>query len=206
MNIYLYVKTHNKTGLKYLGKTIQDPYQYKGSGKRWRNHLKKHGNDVTTEILLITDSKDELRERGIFFSELWDIVSSDKWANLKLEEGDGGNTFQGRKHSKETLEKMRKKSQNRPKITQETKNKMSINRKGKGLGPKPRTKEHQENLTKSLKGHIPWNLGKSGYKCKSQNLICPHCGKSGGSGGLKRWHFDNCKSNPKEKSNTLKKD
>jgi 5-methylcytosine-specific restriction endonuclease McrA len=41
--IYLYVKTHNKTGLKYLGKTEQDPFVYLGSGKRWLNHLNKHG-------------------------------------------------------------------------------------------------------------------------------------------------------------------
>ena len=47
MPIYtLYVKTHNKTGLKYLGRTTQDPYKYKGSGTYWRSHLKKHGNRV----------------------------------------------------------------------------------------------------------------------------------------------------------------
>lgn len=25
-------------------------------------------------------------------------------------------------------------------------------------------------------------------------IICPHCGKAGGSGNMERWHFDNCKS------------
>jgi hypothetical protein len=41
MPIYLYVKTHNKTGLKYLGQTSQkDPHKYPGSGTRWRHHLK----------------------------------------------------------------------------------------------------------------------------------------------------------------------
>jgi hypothetical protein len=24
---------------------------------------------------------------------------------------------------------------------------------------------------------------------------CPHCGKTGQAGGMKRWHFDNCKEN-----------
>ena len=24
-------------------------------------------------------------------------------------------------------------------------------------------------------------------------LVCIHCGKSGGEGSMKRWHFDNCK-------------
>jgi hypothetical protein len=25
-------------------------------------------------------------------------------------------------------------------------------------------------------------------------LVCPHCGKQGGSGNMQRWHFDNCSS------------
>ena len=55
--IYLYLKTHNLTGLKYLGKTIKDPYEYSGSGIVWTRHLKSHGNDVTTEILFATNNK-----------------------------------------------------------------------------------------------------------------------------------------------------
>ena len=27
----------------------------------------------------------------------------------------------------------------------------------------------------------------------TNNLKCPHCGKSGNVGNMKRWHFDNCK-------------
>ena len=46
MIIYLYVKTHRKTGLKYLGKTKKDPFVYQGSGVHWKNHLNKHGYDV----------------------------------------------------------------------------------------------------------------------------------------------------------------
>lgn len=92
--IYLYVKTHNKTGLKYLGKTVKsDPHKYKGSGRRWRAHLRKHGeSDYTTEILLATENEQELRETGIFFSKLWNIVESDEWANYMIECGDGGDT------------------------------------------------------------------------------------------------------------------
>ena len=86
---YLYKKTH-QTGLKYLGITKQDPYKYRGSGKRWNNHLSKHGNKVDTEILFETSSKEELKHKGIHYSLLWDIVASPEWANLKIEEGDGG--------------------------------------------------------------------------------------------------------------------
>jgi len=89
--IYLYLKTHNKTGLKYLGKTISDdPYSYPGSGKIWRRHIEKHGYDVTTEILLETTDSDELRSVGMYYSNLWNVVKSKEFANLIPEMGDGG--------------------------------------------------------------------------------------------------------------------
>jgi hypothetical protein len=89
----LYVKTHNITGLKYLGKTNnKNPHKYRGSGTYWKRHIAVHGYDVTTEILLITDDYDELKETGKFFSRLWGVVRSNEWANLMDEKGDGGNT------------------------------------------------------------------------------------------------------------------
>lgn len=89
--LYLYVKTHNKTGLKYLGKTQRkDPHKYPGSGKYWTRHLNKYGYDYTTEILLETNSKSELEKLGIYYSNLWNVVESQEWANLKIEQGDGG--------------------------------------------------------------------------------------------------------------------
>jgi hypothetical protein len=90
MTHYLYIKTHNKTGLKYLGKTTQDPYTYKGSGKVWRHHLKKHGMDVTTEVVGIYNSNAELAEAGLALSKELNVVESKDWANLKEEAGDGG--------------------------------------------------------------------------------------------------------------------
>jgi len=38
--VYLYVKIHNVTKLKYFGKTTKNPYNYKGSGLYWKRHLK----------------------------------------------------------------------------------------------------------------------------------------------------------------------
>jgi hypothetical protein len=96
MTIYLYKKTHNITGLKYLGKTKRDPFKYNGSGEYWISHLKKHGYDLTTEILKECQTNDEIKHWGKYYSDLWNIVeerdSTGKktWANLKPEEGDGG--------------------------------------------------------------------------------------------------------------------
>lgn len=88
---YLYIKTHNITGLKYFGKTTaKDPYKYKGSGTRWRRHLNKHGNDVSTEIIGYYTIKEECLDAAINFSKENDIVESDDWANLKEERLDGG--------------------------------------------------------------------------------------------------------------------
>ena len=90
MIIYLYVKTHNKTGKKYLGQTTsEDPHAYPGSGLIWESHLKKHGRDYSTEILLATQDQAELKKMGQYYSALWNVVDSDEWANLQPEEGQG---------------------------------------------------------------------------------------------------------------------
>ena len=86
----LYKKTHRKTGLKYLGYTSRDPFNYTGSGKHWTRHIAKHGYDVDTEILLQTTNKTEIKEQGLYYSKLWNIVESNDWANLKEESGTGG--------------------------------------------------------------------------------------------------------------------
>jgi hypothetical protein len=103
MTIYLYVKTHSKTGLKYLGQTSSnDPHKYPGSGMYWKSHLKKHGLDYTTEILKECQTKTELKEWGIYYSKLWNVVESKDWANLTEESGLGGKTVENFKHSEET--------------------------------------------------------------------------------------------------------
>lgn len=96
--IYLYLKTHNKTGLKYLGKTVRDPYQYRGSGLVWNRHLDKHGDDVTTEVLFGTIDVEEFKKAAIEFSEKWNIVESEEFANMTIEQGQGGVTQIGESH------------------------------------------------------------------------------------------------------------
>lgn len=105
MSIYfLYVKTHNVTGLKYLGQTSQcDPHRYQGSGTYWKRHLKKHGKNYSTEIIKECLTIDDLMYWGTFYSKLWNIIESDEWANLKEESGDGG---KGMIHSEECKRQM----------------------------------------------------------------------------------------------------
>lgn len=88
--IYLYLKTHNKTGLKYLGKTISDPYKYQGSGKVWKRHINKHGYDVTTTVLYQCEDKEEFKKFALEYSKKLNIVESKEFANIVPEAGDGG--------------------------------------------------------------------------------------------------------------------
>ena len=106
---YLYVKTHRTTGLQYLGYTSEkDPHKYKGSGKYWMRHLKKHGCDYDTKLLHRCISKLAIKAWGSFYSQLWVVSKSNKWANLVDERGGGASCFgkingmYGKTHSKKT--------------------------------------------------------------------------------------------------------
>jgi len=78
MCIYLYVKQHSVTKLKYFGKTIkQDPYKYNGSGIYWKAHCKKYGNSyIETIELWKFDSQEEASKFSILFSEQNKILES----------------------------------------------------------------------------------------------------------------------------------
>jgi hypothetical protein len=128
--MYLYLKTHNKTNLKYLGKTVsEDPHLYQGSGKVWKRHIAKHGYDVTTEILLTTDCKDELREAGLYYSNLWNIVESKEFANLMQESGDGGAQVWSEESRKKLSKSLTGMKYNKGSLTESHKKALSENQK-----------------------------------------------------------------------------
>ena len=59
----------------------------------WTRHLKKHGNDITTEIIGYFIDENECRKVAIGFIKDNNIVESKDWANLKEERLDGGFDF-----------------------------------------------------------------------------------------------------------------
>jgi len=84
----LYIKQHNKTGKLYFGKTTSvDPVVYSGSGLYWSRHMNEHGNNITTLWHTLFTEESDIFEFATFFSEFFDIVNSDKWANLIPETG-----------------------------------------------------------------------------------------------------------------------
>lgn len=134
MTIYLYVKTHNKTGLKYLGKTTRsDPHAYRGSGVDWKSHLKEHGEDYTTEIICDCQTNQELNEWGRYYSELWNVAESPGWAN-RIPETGGGSC--GPDAAKKISEKL--KGKKKPPRNSKHTEKIAATRRGK---PNPKTAE-----------------------------------------------------------------
>lgn len=113
MIIYLYIKQHSVTNLKYFGKTISNPFKYNGSGKLWKKHIKKYGKEhIKTLEVWSFDNQEMCTNFALKFSVDNNIVESKEWANIVPEKGkDGGNSI-GRKCSLKTRRKM---SQNRPK-------------------------------------------------------------------------------------------
>ena len=152
MTIYLYKKTHS-SGIQYLGKTTKDPFKYSGSGKVWKELLAEDSTH-STEILKICQNKQELYFWGKYYSELWNIVNSDKWANLVPETGGGGpvprkksevekkkisESLKGHIQSQETKDK-RVKSRAGYKHSDETKAKICAAAKKRRYSPEARAK------------------------------------------------------------------
>ena len=156
---YLYVKTHNITGLKYLGYTRRPDYhKYTGSGERWLAHLNKHGFNYSTQLIYQTDNKELLSFIGLTLSHSWNVVKSNLWANLKEEAGDGGSPAisvrqqiskarMGMKFSEEHKTNL-KIARNKRIVSEETKARTSQTMLGK-----PKSQEHRQNISKARIGN-----------------------------------------------------
>ena len=186
--IYLYVKTHNKTGLKYLGKTENDPFKYKGSGKYWKKHLKIHGNDVKTEVIKECATMEEVLEWGVYFSKLWNVVESKEWANLIEENGAGFTSERAKKLAKEKLE-----NGSHIFLT----NNPNIERVNNGTHvwldsewqKKYSRKRVSEGTHHLLGGKIQRQAVKEGKASCVQKWTCEYCGNTGSNLGLySQWH------------------
>jgi hypothetical protein len=204
---YLYLKTHNKTGLKYLGYTKNNPISYRGSGLYWKRHIQQHGYDVNTEILFQSENIDDISREGKLYSEKWDIVENAEFANLCEEDGNklfgkANINFRGHPQSEKTKKKI-----------SENNGRGNLGKFGK-LHPAychfvpENVFLNVNNMIEKNRKDGPWNKGKTGLnhseetkkkmsesasKKPKELVTCPKCGKNGGKPAMRRFHYDNCK-------------
>lgn len=211
MTIYtLYIKTHKKTGLKYLGQTVKNPFIYKGSGVDWGNHLKQYGYDVHTDIVLQTTDWNELKNKGRYYSEYYHVLTAVDdfgnkiWANRIPETGGGDGS-----HSLDTIWIHR--GNDKKMVAHNIIDNYLTNGWTKGLPNSPTqgkiwiynqvTNEYSlcnnsELDFKLSRGWIKKKWAPIPVGTKRITTTCCHCGKLSDQGNHNRWHGDNCKLSP----------
>lgn len=217
---YLYIKQHSITEKLYFGKTVQNPENYLGSGKHWKAHIRKYGKKhiVTLWYCLFLD-RESLIEFATSFSELNDISRSEKWLNLRAENGLDGfpsgatHPYYGKTLPKEMVEKMRASKlgksihteESKKKIsdsrlgrkhTSESKEKMSLSmsRKRDKLSDEHKNKIRKGNIGKFRSDETKKKISESRKGVQQKQVECPHCKKIGGAPIMARYHFDKCKA------------
>jgi len=216
----LMIKIHNVTGLKYLCYTQKDDHvSYLGSGKHWKRHILEHGSDITTELIFETDDYDLFVKVARIKSIEFDVVNSNNWANLKLEEGDGGDTvsnkcwitngetdryhdvsksipdgwIKGRSNCKFNDPKFQSEMSYRGHASQTHETRLKA-------AAKATETKRQRNTFPNISGdNNPSKRPDVKIKLKQIAInrpfvVCPHCGKEGkASPGMYQFHFKNCK-------------
>ena len=163
---FLLLKQHKITKLKYLCYhfgTYESCFKYKGSGVKWRQHLKLHKNITSTIVLDQNIDINLIREKGIFYSELWDIVVSDDFANLIKE--DCSTSFS---HINNSDLKFKCGELTR----QRQKGKTMAERLGINDYVNPRKGKSMQEATGNI-NYKPWNKGKCMKELKGNDYIHP---------------------------------
>lgn len=85
----LLVMRHQVTGLRYFCKStrLQEIGYYRGSGKHWKRHLKKHGIHIDVGVLGVYYEKDRCMAAAQKFSAENNVKTNPEWANLIDENG-----------------------------------------------------------------------------------------------------------------------
>ncbi len=159
--------------------------------RRCRDNKNKYGQDITIDIIMVTDNIDEASEleefanaeynyrKDITYKESQRMVNSINHCSNSQETRDKiSDTLIGKELSEEHLQKMR---DNQPDRSGE-------NNPFYGVAHSDETR-HKMSQSK---------MGKTGEACPNygrvhKKKVCPHCGLCGGGGNMKRFHFDNCK-------------
>jgi flagellar basal body-associated protein FliL len=203
----------------YLRGDFTPYYVGKGKGNRYKSKNKSQISlpKDKTKIILV---KQNLTELQAFILERYYIRwfgRKDNGTGILRNKTDGGEGVSGKITSESTKEKISKANKGRKcsPMKLEIKEKISNSLKGKSRPLEIRIKisESNKGLKRSLETRKRISDAKKETarkphseetKQKLSNLkmgvkqppsTCPYCNKTGGSYTMKRWHFDNCKSN-----------
>ena len=175
---------------------------------------------LESQILAELDAKNDLNSFNLHNGDgkftTAGITLSDDW-KMKIR-----NSNSGKKRSQEAIENYKKANREKAKDPNylEKLRKPKPQEHGRkiseALTGKPKTEEHRRNLSRSQKQVADkLRTGKSyeeiygaerakkirdassksqkGRPCNNPFVTCPNCDKTGPSGAMNRWHFDNCK-------------
>lgn len=207
MIYYIYKITNLCNNKIYVGihKTESIDDGYMGSGKLLKAAIKKYGRENFRKEILETFDNEEsmiLKEQELVTAEFildennYNIMPGGKFGSLER----NGLSFKNKKHSLETIEKIRNAAIGKT-HSSATRKKLSDNNFSKTdpakqkeharqAGSYSKSDEHKQKISESMKKvhqEINPNLGKIRQKVK-----CPHCGKEGANNTMSRWHFNNC--------------
>ena len=192
--VYLIIYSGNKLPPFYIGsssiKKIEEGYMGSVTSKKYKHIYKKElkNNPSLFKLKIISKQKTrrEALHRELFFHKHLDVVKSELYINQSSAIANGFfgmdnsgqlNGFYGKKHTEETLNKLKK-----PKSCSEN-------------YKKPKSNSHKQNISKARKG-VPWSKNKR----KHSTATCVHCGLTTIKSNITRWHNDNCKHGPNKKN------
>ena len=107
--------------------------------------------------------------------------------------------IKGRKLSKEHVAKLPQNQKGfKPNLSEETRRKFAENSRNRIVKDETREKCRLINLGKETSPETRAKIREArlGKSYPAYEIECPHCGKTGSSRIMGRWHLDNCKHNP----------
>lgn len=207
----LMIKTHNKTGLKYLCYTQKEDHEsYTGSGKHWKRHIKEHGYDVKTELIFQSERYDEFQKVAREYSSKYNVVNDTSWANLRIEDGDGGDTVSSKRWiTNGSEDKYYPKDQSLPDGWKNGRSNCVFNNPDK----QKQFSAKADNTIRANSIKQAWKDGKfakrkshggsphsqetkdrlSELAKQRRKIVCEHCKKMLSSAMYSRWHGEKCK-------------